>query len=137
MGDVYFFLYHHQSIDNIATPIAAALGDLITLYILYFISGILYQSIGEWNEWIIVKWKSVFVKSSLSWLWSWLTNDQFTYLCLSYVFDDMMSDLIIKVFVLFLKSCFRPLSDSVSNSDYGQSIANTFTMANRCQLSSH
>lgn len=33
--------------DNIATPIAAALGDLITLYILYSISDVLYRSLGK------------------------------------------------------------------------------------------
>ena len=33
--------------DNIATPIAAALGDLVTLYILYFVSNQIYISMGK------------------------------------------------------------------------------------------
>lgn len=35
--------------DNIATPIAASLGDLITLALLSWISDKLYRAVGEFN----------------------------------------------------------------------------------------
>lgn len=35
--------------DNVATPIAASLGDLITLALLSGISTGLYQELGEWR----------------------------------------------------------------------------------------
>lgn len=44
---VCLFVYLSPLPDNIATPIAAALGDLITLYILYTISDVLYRSQGK------------------------------------------------------------------------------------------
>ena len=34
--------------DNVATPIAASLGDLITLTLLAGVSSLLYSAIGEW-----------------------------------------------------------------------------------------
>ena len=34
--------------DNVATPIAASLGDLITLTLLAGVSSLLYSAVGEW-----------------------------------------------------------------------------------------
>ncbi|XP_066997122.1 solute carrier family 41 member 1 [Anabrus simplex] len=59
----------HINPDNVATPIAASLGDLITLALLSWIATVLYNKIGD-EQWMAPILILIFV--GLTPLWAWL-----------------------------------------------------------------
>jgi solute carrier family 41 len=42
--------------DNVATPIAASLGDITSLALLSWISTVLYDAIGKFRESVLIYW---------------------------------------------------------------------------------
>ncbi|CAH0562635.1 unnamed protein product [Brassicogethes aeneus] len=67
-GVIVFSRHCHINPDNVATPIAASLGDITSLTLLSWISTILYESIGS-NDWLAPLIIAVYIMAIPLWVW--------------------------------------------------------------------